>query len=329
MALFLDTEDFKRHAPEIHRNYHWDTLKVSVDQITRLRVIDYISQAEYDNLESAYLGSSLSAKQTILLTYLQPAIAYFTYLHLLSTNRVQLSTMGVQESRSDDGTSSPASYHAIADVKEEVAEIAYSFMEQALAYLESEKATFTDWASSESYTLIKSIFVWNTSLFNKYVKSGMSRYTFLSVRAQLLSIQEDEILPELGQTFYDSLLTKLAANSLTADEQKVVDRIQAWQAPAAMLRAIPIHRVKLLDGGLQMRSHLDGPERNQTATLDAIQELKDQLARQTAAAKTRLLNFLTTNSDTYTDFTPSEHLLDDGAVSHKLPNNSFKKSFRV
>ena len=227
MALFKNTEDFKAHAPEIHKNYSWDSLSKKVDQITLLRVIPFVSQAEYDRLETAYLTDATSAEDDALLISLQPSIAYYVYLHLLSTNRIQLSNMGVQEASSDDGTSTPASYHAIADVKEEIADLAYSFMEQALAYMETEKAYFTDWAGSDSYTEIKSCFVWNTAIFNKHVNAGGSRHTFLAVRSQLIGVQEDVVYSQLGEAFYEDLLAKLKANTLSAAETKAVEKIQA------------------------------------------------------------------------------------------------------
>ena len=81
MPLFLSTEDFKSHAPEIHKNYNWSTLSKKVDQISALRIIPFISGTEYNDLETKYLAHSTSPEQKTLLTFLQPAIAYFTYVH--------------------------------------------------------------------------------------------------------------------------------------------------------------------------------------------------------------------------------------------------------
>lgn len=329
MALFLNTQDFKNHAPEIHRHYDWNVLSKKIDQITLLRIIPFISQAEFDLLETAYLTSATSAEQKALLVFLQPAIAYYTYLHLLSANRIQLSTMGVQESSSDDGTSNPASYHAIADVKEETAEMAYTFLDQALAYMETQKATFSAWAGSESYTQLKSIFTWTTELFNRYVSAGMSRHTFLSVRAQLIQIQENEIKLQLGETLYNDLLTKFKTDALSAKEKIAVGLLQAWQSPAAMLRAIPFHRLKFRDGSLYIRSELDGPERKNPAALDAIKSIKEQLTRQALLAQNTLIQFLDDNADDFPDWTVSSYTLSDGEISRQIPNNQNKRSFRL
>jgi hypothetical protein len=329
MALFLNTQDFKNHAPEIHRHYDWDVLSKKIDQITLLRIIPFVSQTEYNALETAYLANTTSADQKQLLIFLQPAIAYYTYLHLLSSNRIQLSTMGVQESSSDDGTSTPASYHAIADVKEEIAEMAYTFLDQALAYMEVQKATFSDWAASGSYTQLKAIFTWTTELFNQFVSAGMSRHTFLSVRSQLLQVQENEIKPQLGNALYNDLLTKFKDNSASAIEKEAIAKIQAWQSASAMLKSIPFHRLKFRDGSVYIRSELDGPQRKKSAELDAIKSLKEELTRQALSAQNSLLDFLDTNKDDFPDWSVSDYTLADGEVSRKLLDNSYKRSFRL
>jgi hypothetical protein len=237
--------------------------------------------------------------------------------------------MGVQEASSDDGTSTPASYHAIADVKEEIADLAYSFMEQALAYMETEKAYFTDWAGSDSYTEIKSCFVWNTAIFNKHVNAGGSRHTFLAVRSQLIGVQEDVVYSQLGEAFYEDLLAKLKANTLSAAETKAVEKIQAWQSVAGLLRAVPMHRMKLIDGGIQIRSHLDGPERTLSAPVDAVKELKALLTSQAASYKTRLIEYLDTNASLFPDYIASDYELGDGKPTRRLLDNRYKKSFRA
>ena len=76
MALFKNLADFKEHAPEIHKNYSWDSLSKKVEQITLLRIIPFISQTEYDRLQAAYLADTTTAEDKILLISIQPAIAY-------------------------------------------------------------------------------------------------------------------------------------------------------------------------------------------------------------------------------------------------------------
>jgi len=329
MALFLDTDDFKAHAPEIHRNYDWGKLSVKVDQVTRLRIIPFVSQAEYDQLETDYLNGSTTAVQDGLLELIQPAIAYFTYLNLLTTNRVQVSTMGNTENRSDDGTSTPASFNAIADVKEMTADMAYEFMDRALEYLEENQVDFGLWYNSTARTEIMSLFVSTTKILNRYIHAGLSRYTFLSMRSELLDVQINKIRKDLGDTFYNNLLGGYQAGTLSVEEEKVIPLIQAWQASEGMLRALPMNRIKIINGSIFLRSNLDGPERTYQPTKDAMRQLEARLTEKATSAKSELIKFLEENVDDYPDYTVSTVTLEDGKTSQGLPNNAFKRSFRV
>jgi len=330
MALFIDTDDFKKHAPDIHRNYQWEReLKNKVEQITLLRIIPFISQEEYDILETAYHANTLNPTQTLLLTSLQPAIAYFVYLHLLTTNRLQVGAMGVQENRSDDGTSSPASFHAIADVKEETAMMAYNLLDWALYFMEANKSSFAAWTASDSYTELKKCFVDNTKVFNQHVRAGNSRHTFLSIRPEILFIQENELKNEIGETLYNTLLNEFKAGSLTVANAKLIPLIQAWISPQAMMRAIPMNRLWIDGGELMIRSKLDGPERKSAANNDSIRHILSLYETQAVQAKVSLIKFLESNSTEYPDYPNTQHELEDEKTSFKLPNNAHKNSFRI
>lgn len=331
MALFLDTADFKKHLPEMHRNFNWkNDLEVKVNQYTRMHVLPFISEAQYTPLEARYLAGNTTPQDDFLLPFLQPAIAHYTYIHLLTSYRVNLSQMGVQESRSaDDGSSSPANFFAINDAKTEAANTADFFMEQLLAFMEANKADYPGWAASEAYTEIKSCFIFNTAQLNQYVKASNSRRTFLAMKSELLWIQENRIRPDLGETFYDQLLSQVKDNSLTAANEKVVKLVRAFLAKSAMVMAIPNHQVEYLHGGILVKTYLDESPRKLAANADAVSSLIESFSRQATEARANLLSFLNDNATDYPDYTPSAYNLSDSEISYGPLNNECKKSFRV
>ena len=355
MALFQNIDEFRNYCPEVHQHYDWDKLARKVNQITRLRVIPYIGQEFYNSLETKNTpsgvgywtigddfvigggsGDASDAEQT-LADHLRSAIAYYTYMHLLSMNRVQLGNMGVNEGRSADGTSSPASFHAIQDVKDEAAGVAYEFMDVALTYLDENPADFPLWTASEEYLESRQTFVYSTSQLNRYVHAGYSRHTFLSIRAQLRMVQETKLLPELGQTLHDDLMTKMRDNTLSTQETTLVEYLRAWLAPSAMSHALSMFRVRIIDGGIYIRSQQDGPERRVGGTnLESIQGLAAQLQAQADMNRQRVVDFLIDNTASFPDYTASDYdLWPDGKPSHGLPDNSLddyghpRRSFRT
>lgn len=346
MALFTTIEDFRQHAPQLHMEYNWDKLARVINQITRKRIWPYISEAEYLVLEAGYLAgnggafshafstayntsASLDATQEKAVEFLQDAIAHYTMLHLLSIGRVQVSQMGIQQNSSSDGSSQPASYHAIQDTKKVYADMAYEFMDCVLQFMEDNAATFPSWTASDAYTEIKSIFVWKTDILNRYVSAGLSRYTFLSLRSQLEQVQEVQIRGQLGNSLTDGLLTALKANTLTADQTKLVEAIQAWQAPAAMAQALPFFHSILQEGGIYLRSKTDGPNKLTAADSRSIEAMAQQLREQAETAKGYCLKYLEDNAATFPDYAGLEYDLWDGDASQQLPDNWYKRSFRT
>lgn len=346
MALFLDIEDFRQHAPQLHLNYNWDKLARMINQVIRLRIWPYVSEAEYLVLEAGYLAGNggafshafsdaydssdnLDATQEKAVEFLQDAIAHFTMVQLLSLNRVQVAEMGIMQNSSSDGSSSPASYHAIDDTKQEYARMAYDFMDAALAYMESEAATFPDWTASDSYTELKSLFCWNTETFNRYVHAGLSRHTYLSVRSQLRMVQEGPMRSQLGDTLTDALLAALKANTLTDDQTKLVKLLQAWQAPAAMANALPFYRVEIREGSIYLRSQNDGGTKRSSPGQGPVGEMQARLKEFAETAKGQCLQYLEDNSTTFPDYAGLEYDLWDGDISQQVPDNQYRRSFRV
>lgn len=330
-VLFSNTADLKRFVPnQLHGEMSWaNYLENIVDQQTALNIIPYISQTEHDALVSVY-GGSPSTQQAQAIKYIQTALANYTLVYLLDANRLKVSAMGVQEGSSSDGTSVPASFHAIADVKNRCAETADSFMDMALAYMEANKGSFTDWAASDEYTEIKELFVSSTAILNKYCKTGNSRRTFLAIRSELEMTQDEMVQAILGTTMYDALLAAYQANTTTAAQDKVVKRVQKYMATEAVRRAIPSHYVEFIHGGIVFRSYLDGSVRKDTAGKEAVRMMMKDMELRAEKTRTDLLKFLNDNATDYPDFTESEYYFSQVSEdSYKIPNNRGKNSFRL
>lgn len=329
MALFKDIFDFKQYIPNISRHYTWDNLKGMVDQYTLKHVIPYLSTAFFNPLQTRYLAGTNTALDDAILPWLKPAIAQYTYLHLLTTDRINLSQMGVTESSSSDGTASPASHYAINDAKAEAAEMADGFMDDLLEYLEANKDDYSLWKDSSAYTEINSCFISSTAQLNRYVKARNSRRTFLAVKADLLFVQENRIKPILGETFYDALLAEYKTGSLSPENQKAIDRIRPYLAKAAMVEAIPNHSMDFLDGGILVKSFLEQTPAKSQARQTAILHLIGNFSNHAKELRTNLIQFLDDNAADYAGYTETEYTLSDGEVSLGPLNNEGKNSFRV
>ena len=358
MAIFQDIQEFRRHAPQMHQQYDWEKLVVDINQVTILRVLPFLSQDFYLHLEESYFPSNLgytnlwgayvagggqadaTAAEEQAIRYLQTAIANFTLIHLLSSNRVQVSEMGVQESSSKDGSSTPATFHAIQDAKDQAAAVAYEYMELLLRYLEANASDFTIWQNSEAYTRMKGIFTWNTELFNLHATIGESRHTYLHLRPFLEQVQRWEIAGELGQTLTNTMIMKLQAGTLTATEQGLLTNLQAWQVNAAMAQALPMLRVQIKGGHIYIRSEMDGPARKTGLNNDilnggTINNLVAQYMEQRHIARRRTIRYLRDHASAFSYLPSEETFWLDGEITDQLPDNGYneygirRRSFRT
>lgn len=329
MALFIDIADFRQDIPELHQAYTWSALKNRVDQITRTKIFPLIGEALYEDLETKYLASGLSALEEALVEkYLQPAIAAYSYISLLSTNRVQLGQMGVQENRSQDGTSNPVSFHALQDVKEEMAWLGYQLIDQALTYLDKEKANFSLWTAGEG-TSRRECLVYDVETFNAHLPIGGSIQTYQLLRDSLMRIQTDNIQPEFSTAFWSAFITANKAGTYTEAQSAVLTPIRNYLTADAMLRQIPFVSAKMGTNGIWIRAELDGPQRKSASQKEQTAALTESLEKQKNAAWGKLITIFETDAETYGRVDSAHKLHRDGDYSHQLPDNSFKKSFRV
>lgn len=358
MAIFQDIAEFRQHAPQLHKNYDWQKLIVDINQVTILRVLPFLGQAFYLHLEESYFPTNLgyynlsgqyvsgggeadatdAEKSAIRL--LQTAAANFTIIHLLSTNRIQLSEMGVQESASSDGTSSPASFHAIQDAKDQAAAVAYEYMELLLRLLEEGGSDYPLWRSSDSYSRMKDLFTWNTEVFNYHVGIGSSRHTYLQLRPFLAQVQNWELSGELGDTLTSTILDKLKAGTLTPTDQGLLAHLQAWQSTAAMAKALPMQRVQIKGGSIYIRSEMDGPARKTGLNNDIINggTLNHLVAEYNGLAelsRRRTIRYLREHAATFSYVPSDEKFWLDGEITDQLPDNGYnrygirRRSFRT
>ncbi len=326
MAIFANMEEVRQILPDIHKNYNWNSLVTKLDLCTRMYIIPYIGKEQYDLIETAALGGSPDGPIEKILPYIKTAIAYYTYCHLLAANRVALAEIGVLEITTDN--SNPASFYAILDARNEASIIADDALDKLLEMMEADKTNFNTWTDSDSYTEIKSCFVWNSRIWSRHTKAGTSRRVYISVRSQLKDVQEYKVLPMLGEALYNELLEQLKLGNLTTLNKTLISKVQAFQAKKALLDAIPTHRIQIIGSGIHFRSFYGGNTKSETANDEAIRALSSRLREQVEMLQTSLQKHLEDNASDYPLYVSTSYNDSTGEMRYKRKNNRNKKSFR-
>ena len=103
----------------------------------------------------------------------------------------------------------------------------FTSIDEMLAILEENQNTFTQWASSDSYTLIKSSFVSSTKIFNDFVDIGMSRRTFYRLRANIRTVEQIILPIAVDINLLTALKSDYQNSTLTPLKKEIITYIQA------------------------------------------------------------------------------------------------------
>ncbi|TDB67128.1 DUF6712 family protein, partial [Arundinibacter roseus] len=207
--LINSIEELKESIGGIQQTMNWRTWKPFVQQAEMLYILPAIGQELYDELSEA---QTLSDKQSTLLDWLRMAIA--EYADLLGGMRLVLHTSDAgKQAPSGANMQSPGKWMIVAARKEAInkADLA---LEQALQYLESNKASFTTWKNSLSYTLSKELFIGSATEMTAYFPAARhSRRIYLALRDYLRKAEKFYIKPLLGDALYTSWKNRLVADN--------------------------------------------------------------------------------------------------------------------
>jgi hypothetical protein len=250
MALFKTTLEIQEFLPVVGTT-KIEKMLVFIKDAERDFIIPAISQAQYDDLNAAYNVSvpALTPAQTQLLARCRTALAqYFFYLWIPSA-QLSIGDNGIRIAVTDSlKTAFP---WQIDDLERSVMRSAGRAVDSLLEYMEANKADYALWAGSDSYTEFKECFITSTNQFTRLFRPlGNSRLNFIAVRSAMSKSQEFDIQPEIGDAYYDELMTQHKAGSLSASNAKVVAIIQKALACLTMKRAFAELSVTIDERGI-------------------------------------------------------------------------------
>ncbi|MCK9399615.1 MAG: hypothetical protein M0Q51_06425 [Bacteroidales bacterium] len=127
---------------------------------------------------------------------------------------------------------------------------AYLFSDVLLVHLESHKADYPTWVSSESFTETMDSLLYTTKLFNDAFHIRNSRRLFLALKPIIRSIESKYAAYTLSQEYYDSLLVLLKTSAHTAEDTAILKKIRPAIAHLAMAEAITRFSIEVFPEGV-------------------------------------------------------------------------------
>lgn len=318
--------DFKRFAPSAHRNMAWENMSVFVGDATRDYVIPHLGKAFYDVIASLYHSENApNEKQSEAIELLKGAIAQYALYDSFGEMLVRSSDVGAINSRSTEGTAAPASPWSYHESRRNTIRKADRKLDLLLQFLDQEvKAANEDFATyrdSAAYQAEGSLFFPTTDVMDKYINIEGSRRAFVSIARYFRKAELRHLKPVLGQEFFDSLVAKVKAGTLTEAEEKLLPYIRQFMAEWGIFEAIPHISCVMTGNAIFVVSSTDSftTKGNSNtifgqAMIDRVQQKAETDAR---VAQQELINFLTDNKEDYQIYLDNRY--DDEADTGILP----------
>lgn len=259
-------------------------------------VIPFLSQSQWDKLVEDYEDDITTDEHTALLERVQRALVQFAYLFYTSDGAVQIDDMGF--TRLESGERKSAYQWMVIDFRRERYQSAWRAISDLVKFLDTNPADYTEWATSEERTYLKGFFLWNYTLFTQY-RQVYTMGTIWDLRSIMADIQDELLLPVLGQDFYDELKAENLDSDFSADNKLLLPNLCRAIAHFTVARGIDEGLFTLTNEGISTALQMDtykmepvAPEKMSMYKANAekkgnqaLKQLKDYLQANASASK--------------------------------------------
>lgn len=332
--LLKTIAELKTYIPTLNKNTAWETMRPMVEHAERKYIIQLISQAQYDALNTAYNAApqTLTAHQLLLLPYVQKALAYYAFFEALPMLGAMVSDMGVTEQSSSEGTATPTRQWVFNQLRDNVISTADYAADALLSFLEINHADYPLWKASTSYTITKALYITSVADFEAHIPLGGSKRVWLNIRPFVQLAEIEYIITAISQSLHDDLKAKILltpATPLSAAYATLLLKIQRTLAWLALYRALPFQAVQFTPGvGITSVSTSDGHTAKSAADR---QRYETAVTAATSVGMSCLRDLKKYLDDHCSDYPLYEFgdFENDNQPSYSLPENAGKRSFMV
>jgi hypothetical protein len=220
--------------------------------------------------------------------------------------------MGLTEQASQNGTATPSRQWVYNEQLEQSQKMADTFTEQMLSYLLANKASFASWTNSSAYADFTECLIQSPENFQRYYPINTSRKTWKALRPFMLQVEEEYIIPLLGDTLYAAIKT-----ATSGDNYKLADKAKRVVATLTIFEAMPHLNVEVTGTGIIFHSFGDGNKNRNPASEKAFAIARQALEMKGQIAFSNLQEWLDQNASLFTDYTPTV----TGEAIYERPTN--------
>lgn len=301
-TLINSTEDLKKYVT-VNDLVTWENPKPYAAQAERKYLIPILGDELYTSFVAAAPSEPTPLKVYELAREASANLLWFLYLPLAN---VQITDAGIAVAHGDDHKS--AEWWQIRDLRRSFIDAGFTALDEALRIMESNEDDFDTWVDTDGYTIIKELFVKNTSDFNRWFNINNNRRTFLALRPYMLEVHHQYFTAQLNaETLAAIILTAKPKPTLSEELEvgvvyMVLDLLQAAQVNYTVAKAIKSGTFELTSNGIyQKMEEFPGYK---TQTLDETQLQRIYGERLTAGEEyyKKALKLIAANPTEYSDY---------------------------
>jgi hypothetical protein len=307
--LFTTVEEIRKHHHVLF-TFSMDAIIPYLRKVEKEYIIPAISEVEFDNLQAAYDafldGTPMQPKEAKLLNEVRDVLAPLAIHYYMPFAQGKAGQSGIFIT--DNGEQSPAPKWMIDRMMSTSLENGMQAIDHLYEFLEKRQNTYTDWADSDSYTIFKSSFINTVKEFEKHIKIGNSRRTFLAMQPIIQRIEFARFENVLSVELFDEIKEEIEDDSISPANKKLLERyIRPALAHLTMSEAILDLPLTLDEKGVMLYE-----EEKKSVSLDQKQVYAAKRANQGENDLTDLQHFLYQHAEDYPAFMDSDRYNPNG-----------------
>ena len=251
--LFKTTEQIQTFYPFGKIKFH--ELEPDLDLVEKKYLRnDILDDTTFESLmDKADAGTTAGAEWDELIRLCRNPIAKLTALYHLDEANVDYSSVGLLVARTDKSV--PASDNRTKSLRLSLMHKTQDMFGLLVQYLEGNTAVFTDWATS---TERKKTLVKDARTFSRYYPIDENRWIFRKIEPFINEVETTYLEELIGSDYVDELRDELYTDSLTEDNELLLEKLMPVICNYAMLLAIPRLSIDMSPRGIILFSNERG-----------------------------------------------------------------------
>jgi len=178
-----------------------------------------------DESSSSSSGSSSTENPLQdLLYYAQRAVSNLAFMDYIPEGQLNISEKGIRIATNEEMKT--AFDWQIKNLEQKYKHSGYNAIENMIILLARNLSSFSSWSGTIQHTALMGMIIWSAKDFNKYMNISESRIAFRELVPAIKKAEQFYLVPSIGQTYYDALITKVKANNAGGDDLAIINMIK-------------------------------------------------------------------------------------------------------